>query len=96
MGDVQEEELEALRGGFLIGGVLRSLISASTRAQICHRRLRLRSVYAVAIFAAPAIVAVAIIPVIRRRAENPVSQKWNAADLTTTFLAETPKWCAYR
>jgi hypothetical protein len=53
-------------------------------------------VHAVAVFPAPANVAVAIISVIRRRAENSVSQKWNGADFSTSFLAETPKWCAHR
>jgi hypothetical protein len=48
-------------------------------------------VHAVAIFPAPAIAAVAIISVIRRRAENSVALKWNGADLSTRFLAENVK-----
>jgi hypothetical protein len=45
---------------------------------------------------AAVIVAFAIVNVIRRRAANSVSQKWNGADLSTRFRAEMLKWCARR
>jgi hypothetical protein len=40
---------------------------------------------------AAVIAAVTIVNVIRWRAENSVSQKWNGADLSTRFRAKTQK-----
>jgi hypothetical protein len=40
---------------------------------------------------AAVIVTFAIVNVIRRRAANSVSRKWNGADLSTRFRAETLK-----
>jgi hypothetical protein len=45
-------------------------------------------VHALAIFPAAAILAVAIISMIRRRAESSVALKWNGAALSTRFLTE--------